>query len=98
MAQKMLELNIATNQRENLVKATKERLHRQEKGHHINSSHSPKERDKDYKCNRGTSPETSLQKKKTKTKRPNQNLHSSQLIAVFSKDIQMVRELIPCII
>jgi len=31
IAQKMLELNIATNQRESLVKATKGRFHNQEK-------------------------------------------------------------------
>lgn len=80
MAQKMLELNIATNQRENLVKATKERLHNQEKMHYSNSSHSPRGKDKDYKCNRGISPETSPGKKKKR-------LQLSQLIAVPNKDI-----------
>lgn len=66
MAQKMLEVNIAASQRQNLTKATKERFHNQEKRHHLTSFYSPKEGDKDYKCNRGISPETSLEKKELK--------------------------------
>lgn len=58
MAQKILELNTPTNQRQNLTKATNERFHNQEKRHHLTLSHSPKEGDKDYKYNRGISPET----------------------------------------
>lgn len=71
MDQKILEPNIATKQRQNLTKATKEtkitkatkeRFHNPEKRHHLTSLYSQKEGDKDYKRYGGIPRETSLGK------------------------------------